>query len=72
MRRTSCRDKFQVMRHRRVIDESVCDHLVCFLIANKDAEDDSRGRQVQLQSYAITVTLDARPREAADGKGAMV
>lgn len=33
---TSCRNKLQVMRHGRVVDEGVCDHLVCyFLIANK-------------------------------------
>jgi hypothetical protein len=27
-RRTSRRDKLEVMRHRRVVDEGVCDHVV--------------------------------------------
>ena len=41
--RTGSRDELQVMRHRRVVDERVCNHDVCFFIANKDLQDDSRG-----------------------------
>lgn len=33
---TGSRDELQVMRHRRVVDERVCNHDVCFFIANKD------------------------------------
>ena len=36
----SC-DKLGVMRHRRVVDEGVCDHLVCFVIAGYQAEYES-------------------------------
>ena len=36
--RTCRRDELEVMRHRGVVDEGVCDHLVCCDMSNKDTE----------------------------------
>jgi len=46
-RHTSSRNKLQVMRHRRVVNKSVCDHLVCFFIAYEKCKEISRGRAIQ-------------------------
>lgn len=48
--RTICGNKLEVMRHRRVIDQSVCDHDVCVFLSEDEAEDKSRGRKVQLRN----------------------
>jgi hypothetical protein len=34
---TSGCNKLQVMRHRRVVDKGICDHLVCFVLVEEDA-----------------------------------
>jgi hypothetical protein len=47
-KRTSRRNKLQVMRHRRVVNKCVCDHLVCFLLIEEDLKDSSGRRKVQL------------------------
>lgn len=51
--RTCGRDEFKVMRHRWVVDESVCNHLVGYWMAKEQAEYVSRGREVQLQVYTV-------------------
>jgi hypothetical protein len=35
-RRTSRRNKLEVMRHRRVVDEGVCDHVVGVLMSDEE------------------------------------
>jgi hypothetical protein len=47
IRRTCCRDELEVVRYRRVIDERVCDHIVCVEHSDKEREEESGWRTVQ-------------------------
>lgn len=40
-RRTGRRDEFEVLRHRWVVNEGVCDHLVCRFTADYQSEQES-------------------------------
>jgi hypothetical protein len=61
--RTSRRNKLQIVRHRRVIDQRIRNHCIGLAASYKQAEDISRRREVQLQ-VVVLLCQDVRLERA--------